>query len=434
MEIQMAKKSRVDRLKMDPIHLGLLVLAALFSIIFIGFEWNRMGDFHIYLSAASDVLKGKNIYQEVYGPAKVLHFMSSPSLALILSPLSFLPFHAASALWKFLSILFLVRSFQLVVAWLDVSSLSRKHQWAFFVLSLLASSFLIFTNFHINQLSIFLLFCILEGIHRVQDKNQNVLGGSLLAIGTIFKLLPLAGLAYLLFRGYWKAVVFAFIGIGALALLPMVIIGQDQTIFLYVEWFKVINPSNPFNTFDVSTRTIHSISSLISTLTIDEIGNVYSLNYKRNLVDWNPEVVRWVIVGAKLILFMLCVWAMNLKTIFSNEKNRIQCFWELSFILAVVPLIFPQQRSYAFVFLLPALMYFTYVLIAQSANRRPVTILVFTFIILLLNMELFVGHFREIYWHYKTITYGTLLALSLMAVLHPPKKVNDQTIASKHIE
>ena len=102
-----------------------------------------------------------------------------------------------------------------------------------------------------------------------------------------------------------------------------------------------------------------------------------------------------------------------------------QC-WELSYILAITPLVFPQQRSYGFLLLFPAVAYLMYQLFFSGISRKKGLKTAFILILLLLNLELLLGNFREYYWHFKTLTYASLMLLGLLAMM-PPHHVSART-------
>ncbi len=407
----------------------LFLIVIILSIVFLGFEFYGVGDFQIYIHASFDLNKGYNIYEILYGTEKIFPYLSSPSLAFLLTPFVFEQRYIGALIWKFLNILLLIRIWKLIEYYTLDFSLSNRQRTIFLAFTFASSSFLIYRNFHLVQFTIFLLFTLLEGIHQLR-KGNNVLGAFCFSIGILTKVLPLVIIPYLFFRGYFKAIFIFLVSLFFLIILPGIAIGFDQNIFLYSEWIEVINPFKSENVFDVSTRTIHGLGSLLSTLFIPGIGSPNMLPLKRNILSVNPEVVKYIIYGVKICLIFLTVYVLKLNTIFKKEPNKLKLFWEISFILLVTPLIFPQQRSYSFLLAMPALGYLIFGFIYNDNFRKTKLTAILVFSIIILNLDLILGQFRQYYWHYKTLTYAAITILSLLIYFNP-RRIIGNTVERK---
>jgi hypothetical protein len=282
----------------------------------------------------------------------------------------------------------------------------------------------LYFNFHLVQFTIFLLFSVLESIYRIRNKKQISFGALILSLGIITKLLPVVAIPYFIFRGYFKAAFLSLTFTFLLFFVPSLYVGLEYNTAQNLAWANSINPSQSLNVFDVSTRNIHGVASLISTLTIDGIGNSYSLKVKRNIVDLDPQIVIILILVVKLFLICFSLFFLNLKSIFRDNDSRIKQLWELSYILGVIPLIFPQQRSYAFLFLFPAIAYLVHhcFFYAKKINYKYALLLIL--ILTLTSLELLLGHFRQYYWHFKTLTYASLFLLLLLSLKRPAVSKN----------
>jgi hypothetical protein len=404
-----------------------LLLLAL-AIAFLGVEFPRKGDLHIYLQAARDLLEGEQIYHNLYGDAKVFVYMGSPTLAFLLSGFSSLSFVASAIIWKSLSLVLLGRIWFLLKDNLPWNTLDyQKKNWILLGTGL-AASFLLYIEFHMVQFTIFILFTSLEGLHQIRVRKSPLLGSVILGLGIISKILPIVMLPYLLYRGKWKAVCFTTIAVVALALLPAIVLGWHETISLYSSWFDVINPTNSSNSLDVTTRTVHGIGALISTLCIPEIGNVETLPIRRHLLSLHPELVQGIVVIVKLFLIVFTIRLLGIRGIFTDPENKLARFWELSYILMITPLIFPAQRSYAFLFILPALVYLIYGFVKLGRTAKPWQLGLFVLSLITINLDLIAGEFREYFWHYKTLTYG-VIALLIFLVWMTPSKLSENKAA-----
>jgi len=242
-----------------------------------------------------------------------------------------------------------------------------------------------------------------------------------LGLGITVKILPIVALPYLLFRGYWKQVLLSILFLALTLFLPALTLGFDFALVLNKAWITSISPTSDMNVFDVSQNVVHGIATLISTLTIDGIGNDYSLSLKRNIIDVNPSIVVGIIMAVKGLLLLSILFVLRLKTFFKDIGINIQSFYELSYILLISPLVFPQSRIYNFLFLLPAMSYFSYLIIKHREGLSMTVKVLLSLSVLILNLELILGNFREYYWHFKSLTYATLVLLLLLLWLKPEK-------------
>lgn len=175
---------------------------------------------------------------------------------------------------------------------------------------------------------------------------------------------------------------------------------------------------------DVSERSFHSLSTFLSVLLIEQAKEIDALPIKRNIADISLQSLYMAILFSRLLLAAFTVYF--LRTLpFQKPFNRLHQFWELSYILLVVPLLFPHQQHYAFLFMIPAFMYCVYDLLAFRAQKNKVFIY-FTsgaliLIYLAVNLKLLLGEFNAYYEHFKILTCGALLLIIILAVLAPKK-------------
>lgn len=403
----------------------LLVLLSLLAIVYVGVEFYRPGDFLIYYQASKDLFLGKDIYSQFYGESNVFPYLSSPFLAFLLGPLTLLPFPFAAALWKLINLFFLYRIWTLIESYFEVDKLSKKEYKWFVWLSFLSVSYVIYRNFALNQFTVFLLFTVLEGVHWIFKEKKDFLGALIIAVGITAKLMPLVALPYLVYRGKWKASVSILVFVVLLSFLPTLAVGIESCCALLQAWGKTVNPNNDLNAYDVMTNDVHGLPALVSTLLIKEIGfNEYTLTLHRHLLDLDPKLVLVIIQVVRLMfvgftLFFLRTWP------FKDAKNEKWQYWEIGYLLLVTPLVFPQQRQYAFFFFFPALTYLAYYVLRlnqlriQNGEKIPVRFYVYAVALVVFNLELIFGNYREHYWHFKTLTYSALTLLVLYAITPP---------------
>jgi Glycosyltransferase family 87 len=405
-------------------YLGGLVI---FIIILI--EARGTGDFFIFLSASKDLLAKKNIYQIDYVDS--FHYYYNVLFALVLTPFIYLPLYLVKIIWLVLNVFFIYRIWQIIKDWLPFQTLSVKAQKALTVLSFVFMLRFLRDNIHLAQMTICILYLSLEGLSLI-FKNKILAGSLLLAIGIDIKLLPIVFIPYLLYKGQWKALAYVTSIILILLLLPSIFIGFDYNLFLLHERWDLLNPMKQAHVLDTSEISFHSLTTLLATLLVKDCGDMYALPIKRNITDLSIVQLNIVINSVRACFVLLTFYFLR-SLPFKNNNTKLERLYEIGYLCMVIPLIFPHQQHYAFVFIFPAisyLLYFTmqrYYLISDSnsiANfkLKKITLLISLFIVYFLTNSHFVlGVFNPYYNHFKTLTYGVLLLVILLAFCQPKK-------------
>ena len=398
---------------------GLLALVLLFI------ESKSIGDFDIFISASADLLDGKNIYQIKYH--EWYHYYYDVFFALIISPLKSIPLYWANFIWLGLNIFFTYRIWLIIRSYLPEGLLDKK-QMQFFTMGSFALIFAIWhRNIHLTQMTIFILYLCLEGFYQIGNKKL-LLGSLLLGIGISVKILPVVLIPYLIYRGYFKAAVLSIFCTALVLLLPAIFIGYDYHVFLLEERWAIINPLNDEHIVDVSERSFHSLTTLLSILFVENAGNSHSLDLKRNIANVDLDTLKLIInfcrgVLVLGVLYFIRTWP------FKHSISRLQSFYELSYILLIIPLIFPHQQPYSFFFVFPAISYLVFFGILKYPesgikDHRLKKIGLISLIVLmyfLLNNHFVLGQFNHIYNHFKTLTYGILFLIPMLAMCGPKK-------------
>ena len=400
----------------------LLVFAL--ALVFVIIESKSKGDFRIFLNASDDLLKGENIYQNKY--ALYYHYFYDIFFALIISPLRLLPIYWATFIWLLCNIFFTYRIWILIKNFLPLEKLNSKQIWLFGFCSFAGIFTLWHKNMHLTQMTIFILFLCLEGIYRI-EKKQFLVGSMLIGIGITIKILPIVLIPYLLYRGYFKSVLYVLLSIVVLLILPSLFIGLDHNVFLLKERWSLINPLKTEHLLDTEERSFHSLTTLLSVLLVENATtDVRILKLKRNIMDISLESLKWVITIARLIIVGLALLFIN-RLPFKKEQSKLQVLYELSYIFIAIPLIFPHQQHYAFFFIFPALSYLVfYYLLRFKDVKNPISnwkkgmlIAFFVLLYFVINADFILGAYQNFYDHYKTLTYGILLFIPLLAFSRP---------------
>lgn len=396
-----------------------LFLIFVFSII----EAKGYGDFHIFLSASRDLIDKENIYTNSYN--QYYHYFYDLSFALILYPLTFLPIFYAKLIWLLLNGVFVIRIWKLVRSYFPMDTFTKKGEILFTLLSFVFVLRVLHANFHLAQLTVFILYLTLEALYQIQVKNRNYLGGFLLAWGICIKLMPIVFIPYLLYRSEWKSLIFTILNSFLILLFPVLLIGFDFNIFLLSERWKLINPTNKQHILDTEERSFHSLTTLISTLFYQNTGEQFVLPYKRNITELSIEQISKIILVVRLIFAGFTLFFLN-SLPFKKSTSKIKNLYEIAYICSIIPLIFPHQQHYAFFFIFPAVVYLFYyyhqrfnILKIGKKSSKWIFIACLSISFLALNCHLLLGSFREIYDHFKVLTYGAILLILILGFCRP---------------
>lgn len=401
---------------------------SLIVLIILG-EARIKGDFNIFMLASDDLLKGENIYSQTY--YTWYHYYYSVFFALVLSPFTFLSLYFVKVLWLLANVFFVIQIWKILRSFVPFDRFSKKAQTIFTILAFLFVLKFLRDNFHVAQVTIFILYLTLQGLHFIW-KDRPFLGALFLAIGIDIKLLPLVFLPYLLYRGEWKSFLYCLMFLLALLFIPGIFIGFEYNQFLIAERWKLINPTNTEHVLDTVERSFHSITTLLSVFLVENSGDKFAMPIKRNIADISLEQLTLIINIVRLCFVLFTLYFLR-SLPFTKNRDPFQQLYEISYICLMIPLIFPHQQHYAFFFIFPASTYVIYYSMStfylqkkftQGINWKKTLVSFLLFLVFFsVNSHFLVGAFSEYYDHFKTMTFGVLLLLILLACF-PPRKLS----------
>lgn len=405
--------------KFLPYFIGICVLAYLVK------QATGDGDFKVFLEAAKLVNSGENPYQKwiyIKEGHSCLYFYS-PLWAVLLIPFTHLPNFIPNLIWLLFNVWCLYRIGKLLVHYLDLELVSeRQLQWILTLTFLLNLRFILY-NFSLIQLTIFLLWGSLESI-RLFREQKYIRGGMLLALIINIKILPIVLLPYLLYRNEWKSFVSCLLFLVVFLFLPAVIIGWDFNTLLYQSWWGTINPSNEEHLLETGLGP-HSLTALIPTLLTPTIGEI---NLPRNILSLSESSAILVMNCIRLCLVSLTIYFLRWPP-FKNAGSRMKELYELSYLFLLVPLVFPHQQKYAFVFMIPAVFYTSAFMVCLYESDDKSTKKLFQwlrfpamlfFVCTTLTTDGLIGkELNQISQHFKIVTYGALVLILLLVICRP---------------
>jgi hypothetical protein len=141
---------------------------------------------------------------------------------------------------------------------------------------------------------------------------------------------------------------------------------------------------------------------------------------KRNILDVSLETLSRTLLAARLSLAAFTLYFLKWPP-FRKASSSWRQVLEIAYILLLVPLVFPHQQHYAFLFMIPSFAAVLYALIlnfetiSKTLKRWVISCLVLVY--LCANLSLLLGEFTRYYEHFKILTYGALLLIPLLAVV-----------------
>jgi len=400
------------KFKADKNKLPIIFLAILGVFLFVT-SIGRHGDFEVYLGAAKLLAQGSSPYK-VWIPLSnghTLEYLYSPFWGMLLVPLSKFHYLIPNGIWLLLNLFFLYRIIKVMTYYLPHDNFTAKNKtWLIIITLLLIGRFLHLNFIHI-QMTIYVIWSILESILLIKN-NRNVPGALILGAAINIKVLPLVLLAYLIYRGYFKAFALTLISITIFLVLPSIYFGWQFNLQLHSEWWNVINPINAEHMVE-NAKGAHSLSGMIPTLLTEVQGEV---SIRRNIFTLSKENAILIMNICRAMVVALTLYFVKwppFKTI-SNNASQLR---ELSYLCLVIPLLFPRQQNYAFFMMLPSLYYLSHFIITRThaTNEYSIrfyaitTLMICCFVFATLTSDGIIGkELKNISRHYRLITWGAL--------------------------
>jgi hypothetical protein len=394
----------------------MMCLLGLAVLVFCIDRARKGSDFEVYLAAAKAILVGQNMY-EASNTLDVQYFYS-PFFALVLAPFTYLPAFVVKLTWLLFSVYCMYRIWKLLRSYYPVTSLTDTQQkwWAFLSFGILAG--FIIDNFHMVQITFFMLWATLESINLIWS-GKTVKGALLLGLAINVKVMPLLFLPYLFYRNKWKSGLLCIAFIAGFTMLPYLFLEDGYHSYLLQEWWNSINPMSAAHTLELDRLTF-DLPALVAAILTTETGEL----------ETSYEAFHAVLTGTRLFFIMLTL-AFLRSWPFRGAPFPLHQGREIAYLLLVTVLLFPHQNKYANVYLLPAFAYIFFYLMAVYNQDRQVfrSVFRYQFVLLLLLLGILcltmtgssIAGETLYNWlsRYKSITIGTILIVPVMLLLSP---------------
>ncbi|HEY1047622.1 MAG TPA: glycosyltransferase family 87 protein [Bacteroidia bacterium] len=388
--------------RIDPI-VFLCVVYALWLLNLLSRSEGLVDDFDVFFHSGKRLLNQENIYGE---PHYInLKYFYSPLFSCLMALIQGIDLQVVKVFWFILNSCLLFRVVRIM--YLQVFSKSGM-KTAVFLLTMLLTAKIVLINYTFNQITILILWTVLESYHQL--KKGNLLWSVIvLCIGINIKILPIVLVPYflaisgkplkMLGMGITTLLVFTF--------LPAVFIGYGYNNFLLEEWWKTLNPASSIHAVQVYEYGLLDAGAMISKYLSDK--EVY-LEPVLNIASL-PDAAVFAITNSLRValLIMAVVFAIRMK----QSINGIQAhFLSMAMFMTLVPLCFPHQREYSYLFYLPMI---AINLTFAFKYKQVIPIICFVFTVLLgglLTWVDFVGKpVVDVFVYYRLVTMGMLLMM-----------------------
>ena len=397
------------------------------AIIICLIEAEGRSDFDIYLMASKDLIQQINPYSHSYIDGYYYYY--SILFAYLIYPFSFLGQYWRTFFWLLFNAYLLYKVIQQVGEFLDIPKLLSRESLVFYALLLLFNVRTIRENFHSAQVTILILFLMLYSLKYLVE-NKIWLSALLLGLAVNIKLLALPVVVYYFYRGKFKIVMYVVLFVVSMYFLPLLWMNSSFYYECMQQWWMNINPNNDKHLIDVEERSFHSITTLISTLFLAHPPDMYALPIRRYIIDLDIQEVKLLIQIVRVILISSVLMIVR-SFPFQKLENKHFLFFEWSYVVALIPLVFPHQQHYAFLLQMPSISILLYLAIHNRLNKIEMIGLVILF--LCFNLKVLLGMWNEYYDHYKILTYGGLITLVLMLLVGKKKDEIGSSAENKKI-
>lgn len=381
----------------------LCVVYALWLLNLLSRSKGLVDDFDVFYHSGLRLLNMENIYGE---PHYInLRYFYSPLFSCLMALLQSIDLQTVKVIWFLINTTLLFRCVYVVHQHIIVKS--AKPVLVFFLTMLLTAK-IVLINYTYNQITIVILWTVLESYHQMK-KDRLWFSLFILCVGINIKILPIVLAPYYLFAS-GKPIKSAAIGIVFLIfflVIPAVFIGWEYNQMLLGEWWKTLNPASETHSVQVYEDRLLDAGAMVSKYLSDKpVHNEPSFYW----VHLSDSSVFTITNTLRLALLSLAVWfATAIRRPLVGIDPALIVF---SVFMTLVPLCFPHQREYSYLFYFPLLAIMMSLL---SWERKKTSVLVFSLLVLLsgfMTWRDFAGRtIEDFFVFHRLITFGMLLLM-----------------------
>lgn len=401
-----------------------VVLCAIYSMWLLNLLSRSEGlvdDFDVFFNAGKRILLGENIYGEPHFIN--LKYFYSPLFASFLSVFQSVDIQIVKVFWFVINSVLFFRSLYIIQSWIPKEN---KYKALAFFLALLMTGKIILINYTFNQITIIILWTLLEAIFQLKHQ-RHWLAVLLLCIGINIKILPIVMVPYFIYISGkpLKILLLGLLILGATVFLPALWLGWDYNLYLISEWGKTLNPVSKIHAVQTYEYGLLDMGALVSKyLSAEEV----QLEPVLNIVAWSDSTVFAIINFLRVFLLGSVVYfAVKMKVSIKGIHPHLIVSGAF---MALIPLCFPHQREYSYLMFLPIFSFSLIVLLQKKFSWQAVFFIFFGLLSGLLTWRDFVGEtIEKIFLYHRLITMGMIgmLYFYMVFMLQTQKESQSQT-------
>jgi hypothetical protein len=321
----------------------------------------KPGDFDMFLDTGNSVSERKSIYYNDYNQRN--GYFYSPFFSYVSMYLNFAPRELIRFIWKGLNLIFLVLILNKIFSLLPLQKLNSINQNILIWTLLFSLVHLTNLNLGAGQMTVFMMFSMFWTVD-LSEKDKPILAALLLATSVAIKTLTLLSLVYLCYRGHWKTVLITIFILIVYFTLPGIDVGWSYYMQQNKDWFAIISHSGLFKL----ERDIGLIFQNFHAFML-QYFSMYSSFYCENTYDlyvtYDHELLKKISVSF-VLLTGFCGFLYFRRLPFTKPKNATLALMEISYLASCVPLIFPMQQKYSYLFIVPSFISIVYFVLANK--------------------------------------------------------------------
>jgi hypothetical protein len=304
----------------------------------------RYGVFFVYKYGSLDFWNGVNPYSDWNHPYDL--FLYGPVFSIFFSVFAFFPSPIGGVLWNVANYLFY---FYAIFSLPEEKYPFKSKRFLFLTLLLISTTDLFYFQFNVGVASMFLL------AYSLFERNKFLQAIALILFSGFAKIYGLIQLGFLIvYKKFWRNVLFAVIGAVAFFFLPLIKIPFNGLIDYYLSWFGAFPERHDPVTFEtiynllffLGIKSIREYITIIQLSTLALISILTLVNYKNyNKFPFRAKLLGvfmgWIIIfstAAEQHTYMIAMlgyllWYLHHK----NTKLDKILLWANFFIITVVP-------------------------------------------------------------------------------------------------
>jgi hypothetical protein len=377
----------------------------------------RGADFDLFMLSGARFRNSENIYYPGYQEGGLTYYYYGYPFSMILSLFSYFPLPLIKFIWACINWYFFISSWIIVMAYFDVSSLSGAKRMLFYTIVIAFVIHFLNLNLTSGQMTFLMLFINLKVVD-LANKGKFWQAAALLGFGITVKVMPIAILCYLLYRGFWKIGLLTAVLIILYYNIPCWLTSYAYCAHQFSDWIKL---SESFNVNVLYREYYEPMHSIMAVIMAYFTAGGQGFGIRRHIVDLPLENALQLMVFLQISFVLFTLYFIR-RMPFKPVQSRIHELWELSYIFLATIMIFPMQQKYSLLFIFPAVIYVAFYAIKAILEKGKVFLILFSisFLLLISTIDMFFGeYFRDLSQYLKLSSFGVMLLMVCLAITRP---------------